>query len=659
MNALSLSFLLPLFPLIAACFIYFGSRENRQLSAGLSIGAVSIALLQSAIIFFAFPEVSEVPFGLSFHWLEVSSFHLDLGLLVDGTTVMMLLVVTAVSLLVQIFTAGYMKEDPAFSEFYALLSLFTAAMLGLVLSDNLFCLYIFWELVGLCSFLLIGFWSYKPAAGDASLKAFLVNRVGDCGLLVGILLLLQYSSGLWGGVFLGFQDLPAIVTQLKANPDVPLLAICVFLLLGPMAKSAQFPLHTWLPDAMEGPTPISALIHAATMVAAGVYLLARLYPLFSASPEAMLLVASVGLVTAVFAASIALTQYDIKKVLAYSTCSQLGYMVMCVGLGSWTGALFHLFTHAFFKALLFLGSGSVIHGCHHEQDIRQYGGLAKYMPITHFTFLLGTLAIAGVPGLAGFWSKEPIIAQAYQFNALFYWASSLTAGLTAFYMFRVYFLTFVGSYRGHEHPHESPLSMTVPLCLLAVPTVLAGFLGTHLSLFGGNLFAHYLDPSHGAGHSLSLGAFFGEFAHWESFLPIIFSLFGIVLAKLIYADKLISWNDPLKEAPLYPVLRGKWYVDELVSYLLERIILPTFRGTWLLFDRFLSDGLLVGGVTRISQIAGWGLSGLQTGRVQFYVLFSCVGLVAVALLFFSIGYQLDFASFSYLKSLQNGQAIAP
>ncbi|MDJ0625571.1 MAG: NADH-quinone oxidoreductase subunit L [Candidatus Caenarcaniphilales bacterium] len=638
--------IIPILPLIAFLIIIFGVYKSRILTACTSIGAVGIGFIYSLLLLFSsLSKHSKETAGLSqlnVNWIKVGDFHLDVGILVDPLSITMLLVVTSVSLLVQIYSHGYMKEDPGYSKFFSFLSLFTASMLGLVISTNLFQLYIFWELVGLCSYLLIGFWSYKESAAAASMKAFVVNRIGDCGLLLGILLFAFFTQNLWSETgFLSFLELKAVVQQLTSQDFLPvagvisITTIALLMLLGPMAKSAQFPLHVWLPDAMEGPTPISALIHAATMVAAGVYLLARLFPIYEAAPIAMYTVAVIGAFTAIFSATIALSQNDIKKALAYSTCSQLGYMVMSVGLGAWVPAMFHLVTHAFFKALLFLGSGSVIHGCHHEQDMNNFGGLSKKMPITNATFLIGTIAIAGVPPLAGFWSKEQIIGASWtlgDFNWIF-WIASITAGLTAFYMFRIYFKTFTGEYRGHAEAHESPFSITLPLLCLAVPSILIGFVGTHLNLLGGDQFAHYLNP-HYHGHSLSLSKFIVELFTPQAIIPLSLSFAGIIAAYLVYFKKTLNINSFIKEnlSVAHKISENKWYVDEIYSFLVVKIIMPLFNGFWFVIDKLLIDTIMVAGTTQVAKISGWSLSKVQSGQTQTYIAIFVLGFLVIGAL---------------------------
>ena len=453
MNNLDNAWLIALYPLVSAVLIMFFTHKSRVLSMSLSIGAVALGLIHSLVIFMNFH--GHAAYEINFNWIKAGDFHLDIGCLIDPLAIAMLLTVNLVSLLVQIYTHGYMNEDEGYTRFYSYLSLFTFSMLGLVIATNLFQMYFFWELVGVCSFLLIGFWWHKPAAAHACKKAFVVNRVGDAGFLVGLILLYNFTQGFWtanqGTATLAFSKIKE-ATEIAINSHslavtglISITTIGLLIFMGAAAKSAQFPLHIWLPDAMEGPTPISALIHAATMVAAGVYLIARVFPILNIDGSTALpVIALIGGITAIFSATIAFSQNDIKKALAYSTCSQLGYMVMAAGLGAPIIAMFHLITHAMFKAMLFLGSGSVIMGCHHEQDMSEMGGLRKHMPITAITFLIGTLSISGFPLMSGFWSKDMIIAQAWEVNKGLFWIATITAAMTAFYMFRIYFKTFEG-----------------------------------------------------------------------------------------------------------------------------------------------------------------------------------------------------------------------
>ena len=534
------AWLIPVLPLLGAMLVGFGlisySRATSDLRQKVAVFIVSL-LGTSMVLSFAllWSQINghEI-YTQMFEWAAAGDFKLSMGYTIDHLTALMLVIVTTVAFLVMVYTDGYMAHDPGYVRFYAYLSLFSSSMLGLVVSPNLVQVYIFWELVGVSSYLLIGFWYDRKAAADACQKAFVVNRVGDFGLLLGMLGI-YWATGSFEFEVMGVRLEQLVETGALSVGLATLFGVLVF--LGPVAKSAQFPLHTWLPDAMEGPTPISALIHAATMVAAGVFLVARMYPVLEHLPIVMNIIAWTGAFTAFLGATIAITQNDIKKGLAYSTISQLGYMVMAMGVGAYSAGLFHLMTHAYFKAMLFLCSGSVIHGMEavvgHDpvlaQDMRLMGGLRKYMPITSACFLIGTLAICGIPPFAGFWSKDEILGSAFTANPALWFVGWATAGMTAFYMFRMYFSTFEGEFRGndqeikqqllvatatptpamafgpgamdpnelehghddhhgnddhdHDHhhsdsPHESPVTMTLPLMALAIPSMIIGLLGT-------------------------------------------------------------------------------------------------------------------------------------------------------------------------------------
>jgi len=568
-------------------------------------------------------------FEESWTWLKAGQLSLEMGVLLDGNSIFMLALVCLVSLLVQIYSHGYMAKDNNYCRFFAFVSLFTGSMLSLVLSSNLFQFYFFWELVGVCSYLLIGFWHQREAASQAAFKAFLVNRIGDAGFLLGILLLALVSFDLWPeGTFLNFSYLPSLVERLS-NPGIEgwiMLMICLLIFMGTMAKSAQFPLHTWLPDAMEGPTPISALIHAATMVAAGVFLLIRTLPLYEVSPEAKVIVASIGAFTSLYAAFLALNQTDIKKVLAYSTCSQLGLMVMAVGIGAWTSGAFHLLTHAFFKALLFLCAGSIIHSCLGEQAIRRFGGLKDKLPITHWTFLIGTMCLAGVPLLSGFWSKEAIIKNLWHWSGdsshIIFTLVILASALTAFYIFRLYFLTFCGEYRGENEDkiHESPSVMKIPLIILALGSILIGFVGTELEIFGGDVFASFIAGKQQVQHhSISLMKFFGEIV---TEAPALLALGAFLLGSLAAIFYFRTRGEGDTEKPRIV----KWLnIDKFYEFILRRILKPVSLFFYKLFDLYLIQGAL-SLFSGICLGSGWLLSLLQRGRTQVYVLIMIFGL---------------------------------
>lgn len=644
MNYIENAWLIAIYPLVAATLIIFATNKSRPLSAGLSIGAVAIGFLHTLMIFMNF-DSHQFPHGyeVNFNWINAGTFHLDVGILIDNLAIAMLFTVCFVSLCVQIYTHGYMDEDPDYTRFYAYLSLFTFSMLGLVLATNLFQMYFFWELVGLCSFLLIGFWWFKPEAAHACKKAFVVNRIGDAGFLIGLLMLYFMTKDFWlphphhTVPTLGFNHIKEAVDFAIANNGLEIVglvsvtSIGLLIFMGAAAKSAQFPLHIWLPDAMEGPTPISALIHAATMVAAGVYLIVRTFPILNIQGAGALdIIAFIGGFTAIFAATIALSQNDIKKALAYSTCSQLGYMVMAAGLGAPAVAMFHLMTHAAFKAMLFLGSGSVIIGCHHEQDMREMGGLRKHMPITAITFLIGTLAISGMPFLSGFWSKDMIIAASYDKSMLLFWIGTITAVLTAFYMFRIYFMTFEGEYRGHAHPHESHWSVTTPLVALAIPSIGLGLLGSPLNDYK---LLHFLD--HNFHSHMEHGQSGWDFLMHEltlpiGYLPLLAFIGGTAVAYMVYRQGL-GLNTFFKEnlAPLHKASQNKWYIDEIYNFVVS-ILMAFFRGTWNFFERFIIEGVFINGLAwRGTEVVGEVLRTNQTGKVQGYIASMVVSVVLI------------------------------
>ena len=558
--------LVPVWPLLG--FLangFFGRRIGKRAVGMIACGSVGLSLLFSvtaAVQLLALPHGARVSQVVAY-WIGSGNFQADWGLLLDPLSAVMILVVSGVGFLIHVYSIGYMHEDPDYSRFFTYLNLFTFSMLMLVLANNYLLLYVFWEAVGLCSYLLIGFWFEKKSAADAGKKAFIVNRVGDFGFALGVMLLwtslgtLQYDE-----VFASAQ------AQLPAGGAV-VTAITLLLFLGATGKSAQLPLYVWLPDAMEGPTPVSALIHAATMVTAGVYMVARSAPLFNLAPASLSVVAWIGGLTAVFAATIALVQNDIKRIVAYSTISQLGYMFLGCGVGAYAAAIFHLMTHAFFKALLFLGSGSVIHGLSGEQDIRKMGGLRKHMPITAITFLIGALANAGIIPLAGFWSKDEILYGAVAGgHAGVFALGAAGAFLTAFYMLRCYYLTFEGRSRVEEkaahHLHESPPVMTVPLVILAFFSAFVGFVGFPPEL---GAYHRFVEPVFAAvrgtvAHEPSLGA-----------IPIAILSTAIALAGVLAALRFYHWRPEMparmveRFPRVYQVLLDKYYVDELYDAL--------------------------------------------------------------------------------------------
>ncbi len=637
-------FIIPLLPLFAFVMIVFFTRWKEKLSAGLSIAMIATGWILSIVVMIQTlmhhgEHAAHVE--RAFDIVNYPGFHLELGTLLDPLTAVMLIVVTTVSFMVQIYSLGYMHGDPRFSRYYSYLSLFTFSMLGLVVANNFFLIFIFWELVGLTSYLLIGFWFEKKSASDAGKKAFITTKVGDLGFLLGLMMM---------GMFLGTFNYGEVFAKVGAGAISGglLTAMAIFIFCGAVGKSAQFPLHVWLPDAMEGPTPVSALIHAATMVAAGVFLVARSMAIFMATPDGAMTVAWIGLVTSFMAASIALVQNDIKRVLAYSTLSQLGYMIMALGLGSFTAGTFHLMTHAFFKALLFLGAGSVIHAVH-TNDIQSMGGLSAKMKTTALTFIIASLSISGIFPLSGFWSKDEIIASAHE-HPFFMVVALIVAFMTAFYMFRLCFLTFFGKPRDEEkfnHAHESPKSMTGPLVFLAVLSVCAGWVGI---------------PWLSHGYSTAIVTFNGHPHHAEPdillmLISTVVALSGIGLAYLMYYRGSISPEAMGQRfKPIYNLLYNKYYIDEIYDAI---IIQPTYAfarflwsfdariidgivnlyGTvtvWLATVKYWIDAYIVDGIVNglgiVTAAASSVLRLTQTGRLANYLLVVLFGLIVLILI---------------------------
>jgi NADH-quinone oxidoreductase subunit L len=629
-----LPWIILLLPLVAAVAITLFTQRDGRFSAQLSIGAVALAFIASVMLLaISLPQLADSA-RLSYlrvNWLEVTGLKITLAWRVDRLSLLMLLIVTGVGGLIHLYSYGYMAEDRARSRYFAGLSFFTFSMLGIVLADNFVVMFMFWELVGLSSYLLIGHWYAKESAADACKKAFLTNRLGDFGFILGILLI-------WG--ITNHLDFDAVRSHLTGVGAMASLA-GFLIFCGAMGKSAQFPLHVWLPDAMEGPTPISALIHAATMVAAGVYMLCRVFFLFEvpqAWPEwlsflhgwtALDLVALSGGITALLAALIAVQQDDIKRILAYSTLSQLGYMVMAVGLAGPGAAMYHLTTHAFFKALLFLGAGSVIYALHHEQDIWRMGGLRQKMPVTFWTFLLATLALCGVPPFSGFFSKDEILALASQRHVGYFVLATLVAALTTFYMFRLFFVAFLGKPRSESagHAHESPKVMTVPLMLLAIPSVFAGYFGINTFL------ERHFHPGEAIPHLSIAEEMFAPFAHAPiaALLGLAAVAFGFSAAYALYTN---AEKDPLPEklGVLSRAMRNRFYFDEIYSGLI-RITheLLAQLADW--FDRWIVAGLMVRGLHGTTELVGRGLRLVQTGNLQTYAFIVAAGVALVLYIF--------------------------
>ena len=637
MNYSSYITLIPLLPLAGFLLLgIFGRKYFKNSSGiigtGLLLVSAILSLYTAYNYFFVDGKVGDsyqTITAIKFTWLSFSeNVSIDMGIILDPISVMMLVVVTFVSLMVHIFSLGYMKGEERFPTYYAFLGLFTFSMLGLVVSSNLFQIYMFWELVGVSSYLLIGYYYDKPSAVAASKKAFIVTRFADLGFLVGILILAFYGETL---------DFKTLIENLTSQQSSQFLAITTasfvgvsaltwgltLVFIGGAGKSAMFPLHIWLPDAMEGPTPVSALIHAATMVVAGVYLVARLFPLFTITPVSLSIVTVVGIVSAFLAAIIACTQTDIKRVLAYSTMSQIGYMMFALGVSGYggenglgyTASMFHLFTHAFFKSLLFLGAGVVIHFIHNN-EMKDMGGLRKYLPITSLSFLIACLAIAGIPPFAGFFSKEEILLAAYNSNKIVYGVALFTSGLTAFYMFRLYFSIFWNKpTEVHNHHGEGPISMKLPLIILSILSVLAGFIpfGEYVSSDRTVLESHF-DPMF-------------------SIAPVAFGVIGILLAMWMYKKESLKAEKISQSlGGLYKAAYKKFYIDEIYLFITQKIIFNLIGRPAAWIDKNIVDGLMNGVANTTASVSGF-IKGIQSGKVQSYAIYFFGGIIALAVVF--------------------------
>jgi NADH-quinone oxidoreductase subunit L len=621
-----LIWLVPLLPLIG--FVINGLGRN-SLSKGvigaIGSGVILASFIISLVIFFTINGGTQKAYEVFlFDWISAGKLNIPLSFLVDPLSSIMLLIITGIGFLIHIYSIGYMHADEGFGKFFSYLNLFVFFMLLLVLGSNYIVMFIGWEGVGLCSYLLIGFWYTNSAYASAAKKAFVMNRIGDLGFLLAVFLIFNFFGTL------EFKNIfPQAATMLPGNNTIFLITI--FLFIGACGKSAQLPLFTWLPDAMAGPTPVSALIHAATMVTAGIYMIARSSVLFDLAPLTQNIIAIVGAATALVAAIIALTQTDIKKVLAYSTVSQLGYMFLGLGVGAYTGSFFHVLTHAFFKALLFLGAGAVIHAMHHEQDMRHMGGLRKKLPITFLTMLIGTIAIAGLPPFSGFFSKDEILAHAFQYSPVLWGVGVLTAFLTAFYMFRMMFLTFSGKYRGthHEenHIHEAPKVMTLPLIVLAVLAAIGGLINIP-KVFGGNEWlATWLSPSV-AQHEL-------ELSHSTEYILMAVSVLAAIVATLYAYSKYVkAAHVPLAdEAPrstLAKLSYNKFYLDEIYDFLITKPLDGLSKFFYKVIDTKVVDGI-VNGLGWSTNEASKGIRLLQSGNVGFYIFMMVFGIIALLL----------------------------
>lgn len=627
---------LPLFgALVAGLFC-------RVISKGFAHFITCACMVSSAILasvaFYHVILKKEIYHITLLRWFESAGFHASWSVYVDGLTAVMLVVVTWVSTLVHIYSVGYMGHDKHQQRFMSYLSLFTFCMLMLVTSDNFVQLFFGWEGVGLCSYLLIGFWYERPSANAAAIKAFVVNRVGDFGFALGIFaVFMVFGSVVFQDVFAASLEKGGAMINIFGKDYHALTVICGLLFIGCMGKSAQLGLHTWLPDAMEGPTPVSALIHAATMVTAGVFLVARCSPLFELAPAVLDAVTFIGAATALFAGTIAITQNDIKRVIAYSTCSQLGYMFFACGVSAYSAGIFHLMTHAFFKALLFLGAGSVIHAMSDEQDIRKMGGIWKKIPVTYVLMWIGSLALAGIPPFAGFYSKDIILESAYAagtpMGMFAYWVGIAAAFLTAFYSWRLLILTFHGTSRASDevlhHVHESPKVMLVPLFLLATGAVVAGYIGSvwlgiakpDLSFWNGALVMlganNVLEEAH---HVPAL----------IKYMPLIVGIAGIALAYVFYLF-IPAFPGAISRTfrPVYKFFLNKWYIDELYDFLFVRPAKASGKFLWQVFDTMVIDGLGPNGFAWVSQRVAVAVSRLQTGLIYHYAFVMLIGMVAL------------------------------
>ena len=630
-NILEMIWLVPLLPL--AGFLINGLGRNGLSKPASGFIASGVMLAAFAISLLAFFELKngQSEIVTLFDFIRVGKLNIPFSFQVDALSVLFLLIITGVGFLIHLYSTSYMKEEtpPHYARYFAYLNLFVFSMLLLVLGGNFLIMFIGWEGVGLCSYLLIGYWFKNNDYNKAAKKAFVMNRIGDFGFLLALFWMIQQFGSL------NFSDVFGQAAALPMGSAI-LTGITLLLFLGATGKSAQIPLYTWLPDAMAGPTPVSALIHAATMVTAGIYMIARSNVMFTLSPVTQTVVIVIGLATALLGATIAIKQNDIKKVLAYSTVSQLGYMFVGLGAGAYVGSVFHVMTHAFFKALLFLGAGSVIHAMHHEQDIRKMGGLKKHLPVTHITFLIGCIAIAGIPPFSGFFSKDEILAAAYGANIIYWIIGVLTAMLTTYYMFRLYATTFLGRFRGsaeqEHHLHESPASMTIPLVILAIFSAIAGFAGVpEVFAHDAHWLAGFLEPVFHDSYAIK------EVHHPDHATEYILIGVSVAVALIgsLYAWIRFSRNPELEEpAGFGKVLANKWYVDEFYDTIITRPLNS--------FSRILNSGVeknlidwAVNGVGRIVQYSGRQLRWLQSGQVGSYVLLMVLGIIVFfALQFF-------------------------
>ena len=639
MNISTIVALIPLLPLIGFIINGLGFRKLSKGLAGL-LGTVTVlgSFVLSLYTFNHFLSNDSEPFTITlFEWMAVGDFSIAFAFLIDQLSLIMLMVVTGVGTLIHLYSVGYMHDDEGFGKFFAFLNLFVFSMLLLVMGSNYVIMFFGWEGVGLCSYLLIGFWNKNTSYNDAARKAFIMNRIGDLGFLLGVFLIIStFGSVEYADIF------PRAASVAAGDADI-MKWITLLLFVGAMGKSAQIPLYTWLPDAMAGPTPVSALIHAATMVTAGIYMVIRSNVLYTLAPATLEIVAVIGLATALLAASIGIFQNDIKKVLAYSTVSQLGYMFLGLGVMAYTGSMFHVITHAFFKALLFLGAGSIIHAMGGEQDIRNMGGLRRKLPITWITFLAGTIAISAVLPFSGFFSKDEILLNVFRHSPLMWGLGVLGAGMTSFYMFRMFFLTFAGDFRGtthqREHLHESPLSMTLPLMILAVLSVVGGLINFPEIFGGGARLAAFMAPLFEDARQASPNAFtHAHLSHSQEYMLMGIStgvaVLSLVVAFVMYVSrKSVPVAEGEKTSVLQRLIYRKYYVDEIYDFVVVKFVGWLSYLFYQVFEFFVID-LLVNGVGKLVKQLSNLARRAQTGATGFYIFAMVIGIVVILLVNF-------------------------
>ena len=623
-SILAFIILLPLFGFVVSGL--FRNKLSKNLLGIFSSGTILVSFIMAIKLFVTLAQSEQKSFNYTyFDWIKAGDILIPFNVQLDPLSILMVLIITGIGFLIHVYSIGYMHEDEGFGKFFAYLNLFIFFMLLLVLGGNLLITFIGWEGVGLCSFLLIGFWYKTTEYNAAAAKAFIMNRIGDLGLLAGMFLILFHF---------GTLSYPELFVKIQAFQNIDILSlIALFLFIGAIGKSAQLPLYTWLPDAMAGPTPVSALIHAATMVTAGVFLIARFNVLYNLTPMVQHLICYVGIITSIFAGIIGLKQTDIKKVLAYSTVSQLGLMFLAIGTGAYGVAMFHITTHAFFKALLFLTSGSVIHGMHGEQNMIKMGGLKKLMPFTFLSMLIGSLAIAGIPPFAGFFSKDQILSVVYAHNPVLFGLAFIASMITTFYMFRLMFLTFSNEFRSDEHVkskvHESPLIMTIPLGVLAILSIVGGFMGVPAILGGNNRFMHFLAPVVGEMHH-------EEIPHNIEMMlmgaAVIGSCVFIALAFYIYRiNKLIPSDDSKSMNPVAKLVYNKFYLDEIYDFIIVKPIKTASYAFYEFVEKYVID-FAVDGVAKIANLGGVLVRTLQTGSLSAYLFMMVFGILVFLVL---------------------------